>query len=97
TVRHIGPALSIVQASTMPPYRLTRPQVGRSALMPQRIMGDTIEACVSVPIAKATQPAAVAEPGPAEDPLDPCARFHGFLVWPRYQLSPCAKRPVASF
>ena len=52
---------------------------------------------VSVPIENATQPAAVADPGPAEDPLDPQARFHGFSVRPRYQRSPRANSPVASF
>src|SRR5687768_4745210 len=61
------------------------------------MVGETIDPCVSVPIPNATQPAAVAEPGPADEPLEPCVRFQGFLVWPRYQLSPCAKRPVASF
>src|SRR5690348_17533338 len=45
----------------------------------------------------ATQPAAVADEGPADDPLDPRRVSQGFLVCPRYQLSPCAKRPVASF
>src|SRR5688572_16754097 len=79
-VRHSGPTLSMLQESTMPPYRLTRPNVGRSALTPQRRAGDTIEPCVSVPIANATQPAAVADAGPADEPLDPCAGFHGFFV-----------------
>ena len=51
---------------------------------------------VSVPMAKATHPAAVADPGPAEDPLDPSSRFHGFRVWPRYQRSPRANSPVAN-
>ena len=50
--------------------------------------GETIEPCVSVPIENPTSPAAVAEPGPADDPLDPSAVFHGFRVRPRYQRSP---------
>ena len=55
-----------------------------------------IEPRVSVPIAKPTRPAAVAEPGPADDPLEP-RPFHGFFVWPRNQLSPCASAPSDSF
>jgi hypothetical protein len=56
-----------------------------------------IEPRVSVPIAKTTSPAAVAEPGPAEDPLDPRSMFHGFFVWPRNHRSPCASAPIDSF
>ncbi len=41
-----------------------------------------IEPRVSVPIAKPTRPAAVADPGPAEEPLDPCSGFHGLRVRP---------------
>jgi hypothetical protein len=67
----------------MPPYRLTRPNVGRSALKPQRIVGDTIEPDVSVPMPNATHPAAVAEAGPADEPLEPCDKFHGLFVRPR--------------
>jgi hypothetical protein len=33
-------------------------------------------------MANPTHPAAVAEPGPAEDPLDPSDKFHGFFVCP---------------
>src|SRR6185436_14466160 len=97
TVRQIGPTRSCDHASTMPPVRLTRPYVGRSALSPHSRAGDTIEPDVSVPMPKATQPAAVADDGPADEPLDPRRVSHGFLVCPRYQLSPCANRPVASF
>jgi hypothetical protein len=70
----------MVQASTIPPYRLTLPNVGRSAESPQRIDGDTIDPWVSVPIPNPTQPAAVADAGPADDPLEPWAGFQGFLV-----------------
>jgi hypothetical protein len=45
--------------------------VGLSDVIPQRRLGETMEPCVSVPMLKATQPAAVAEAGPADDPLDP--------------------------
>src|SRR5215467_5896307 len=80
----------------MPPVRLTRPNVGRSALRPHSLDGDTIDPDVSVPMPNATQPAAVADDGPADEPLDPRRVSHGFFVWPRYHWSPCAKSPVAS-
>src|SRR5262245_38509205 len=95
--RQIGPTLSCVHASTIPPYRLTRPNVGRSALRPHSVAGETIDPCVSVPMPNATQPAAVADDGPAEESLEPRAVFQGFFVWPRYQLSPEANRPVDNF
>ncbi len=93
----MGPVLSMLQESTIPPARLTRPNVGRSALSPLRREGETIEPCVSVPIEKATVAAAVAEPGPAEEPLEPSSTFQGLRVRPRYQRSPRANSPVASF
>ena len=43
-----------------------------------------MEPDVSVPIPNATQPAAVADEGPADDPLEPRARSHGLFVRPRY-------------
>src|SRR6185295_16651889 len=92
----MGPTRSCDHASTIPPYRLTRPNVGRSALSPHSRAGETIDPDVSVPMPNATQPAAVADDGPADDPLDPRRMSHGLLVRPRYQLSPEAKRPVAS-
>ena len=70
TVRQIGPTRSCDQASTIPPARLTRPKVGRSALRPHSRAGETIEPDVSVPMPNATQPAAVADAGPADDPLE---------------------------
>jgi hypothetical protein len=51
---------------------------------------------VSVPIAKPTHPAAVADEGPADDPLEPCVGSHGLFVCPPNQLSPAASSPVAS-
>src|SRR5512133_3690729 len=71
TARQIGPILSIVQVRAIAPVRGTRPNVGRSPVVPQRVLGDEIEPSVSVPMEKATQPAAVAEAEPADDPLDP--------------------------
>ena len=55
----------------MAPVRGTKPNVGRSPVHPQRAEGDEIEPSVSDPMLNATHPAAVAEAGPAEDPLDP--------------------------
>src|SRR5215475_8761200 len=82
TVRQIGPRRSWVQESVMAPYRLTRPNVGRSPLQPHRVDGLRIEPLVSVPMPNATQPAAVADDGPAEEPLDPSFRSHGLFVRP---------------
>ena len=41
---------------------------------------------VSLPIAKATNPAAVAAPGPALEPDDPSSSNHGFIVCPPNQM-----------
>src|SRR5215510_2923722 len=87
-VRQMGPTRSCDQASTIPPYRLTRPKVGRSELSPHSRDGDTIDPEVSVPMPNATQPAAVAEDGPADDPLDPSFTSHGLLVRPPNHWSP---------
>jgi len=86
----------MLQARTIPPCRETRPNVGRKALRPHRLAGEVMEPCVSVPIPKATQAAAVADAGPADDPLDPCSRFHGFRVLPLNHRSPWANSPVES-
>jgi len=40
-------------------------------VQPQRVDGDEIDPRVSEPMLKATHPAAVADAGPAEEPLDP--------------------------
>lgn len=76
---HIGPALSRLQHNTMAPLRLTDPKVGRKPVTPQVCDGETIDPWVSVPMAKGSKPAAVAEAEPAEDPLDPDFIFQGFL------------------
>src|ERR1700728_2313088 len=93
TLRAIGPSLSIVQPSAMAPVRGTRPNVGRSPVSPQRVEGDAIDPSVSDPSANATHPAATALADPADDPLDPCAGFHGFRVRPPNHLSPIASAP----
>src|SRR5580658_4282055 len=73
--RHRGPRRSCVHESAITPYRLTRPKVGRSPVAPQRADGLRIDPLVSLPIENPTRPAAVADPGPADDPLDPSATF----------------------
>src|SRR5271163_1555491 len=93
TERQIGPSLSIVQLSAMAPVRGTIPKLGRKPEHPHRVDGDDIEPSVSDPIAKPTQPAATALAEPADDPLDPCAGFHGLRVRPPNHLSPMASAP----
>src|ERR671913_1269084 len=80
----------------MHPCRLMRPNVGRSPGRPQRAAGLRIDPLVSVPIPKAMHPAAVADAGPADDPLDPCVGSHGLFVCPPNQLSPPASSPVVT-
>src|ERR1700693_5449981 len=92
----MGPILSMLQQSAIAPLRLTRPNVGRSPLVPQRVHGETMLPSVSVPIAKPTKPAAVAEAEPAEEPLDPSFTFHGFFVVPPNHTSPQASAPSVS-
>jgi hypothetical protein len=64
----------------MQPYRELRPYVGRSPTAPQVEAGEMIDPPVSVPTAKPTSPAAAADAGPADDPLDPRAGFQGLRV-----------------
>src|SRR5882724_2762071 len=96
TARHMGPSLSMDQERAMAPVRGTSPKVGRSPVVPQRVEGEEIDPSVSEPMAKATQPAAVAEAEPAEDPLEPCLVFHGLRVMPPNHLSPSASAPSVS-
>ena len=74
-----------------------RPYVGRRPTTPQVLEGEMIEPRVSVPIAKATSPAAVAAPGPADDPLDVVSGSHGLRVDPPNHTPPCASDPIDSF
>src|SRR6478672_12882818 len=74
-----------------------RPKVGRRPARPQRAAGLRIDPLVSVPMANATHPAAVADEGPADEPLEPRLTSQGLFVRPRYHQSLFAKRPVASF
>src|SRR2546428_10583594 len=98
TSRHIGPIFDIDQMSPRAaPFRLTRPYVARSPVTPQRVEGLTIEPHASAAIAKGTKPADVAAEDPAEEPLEPCFRFHGFLVMAPYQTSMYDSSPSESF
>src|SRR3954451_15990124 len=97
TLLQIGPILSIVQLNAIAPVRGTNPNVGRKPVVPHRVLGDEIDPSVSVPIANPTHPAATALALPADDPLDPCFEFHGFLVRAPNQRSPCASAPIVSF
>src|SRR5260370_18436348 len=93
TARQMGPSLSMDQERAMAPVRGTNPNVGRSPVVPQRVDGDAMEPSVSDPMANATQPAAVAEADPADDPLEPCLVFQGLRVIPPTHLSPCPTAP----
>ena len=55
----------------MAPERLMLPNVGLKPVAPQVVDGDTILPQVSVPMAKGTNPATVAEVEPADEPEDP--------------------------
>src|SRR5215472_8327233 len=78
------------------PFPGTRAKVGRKPTTPHRSAGPMMEPVLSVPIAKAQKPAAVAEPRPALDPLDDSSRFQGFLVSPPNQAEPRANSPVTA-
>ena len=87
----------MLQLNAIAPWRLTRPNVGLRPVTPHRVHGDTIDPRVSEPMAKVTSPAATAAAEPAEEPLEPSSRFHGFLVIPPNQTSPIASSPSDSF
>src|SRR5690606_35670353 len=91
-----GPTLSIDQLKLITPWRLTLPYVGRRPVTPFRVLGEVMDPKVSVPRAKGTSPAEVAEPEPAEEPLAPWVVSHGFLVLPPNHTSPLAKAPDTS-
>src|SRR5204863_3232591 len=97
TDRVIGPSLSSDQHNVIAPVRGTRPNVGRSPVTPQRMAGLTMLPPVSLPIENATNPAAVAAPGPALDPDAPSFSSHGFIVCPPNQMSLSASAPSDSF
>ena len=61
-----------------------------------RVDGWMIDPPVSLPIEKPTSPAAVAEPGPADEPEASCSVFHGFRVSPPNHCAVTASAPVES-
>jgi hypothetical protein len=61
----------MLQESAIAPVRGTSPNVGRKPVHPQRVEGEEIDPNVSDPMLNATHPAAVADAGPADEPLDP--------------------------
>ena len=87
----------MLQESAIAPVLGTKPNDGRSPVHPQRVDGDEIEPSVSDPMLNATHPAAVAEAGPAEEPLDPWFVFQGFRVTPPNHTSPSASAPSVNF
>src|SRR6266567_2675162 len=95
-LRQIGPSLSVVQETAIAPVRGTRPNVGLNPATPHVRDGDVIEPLVSDPMLKPTHPAAVADAGPADEPLDPVSAFQGFRVRSANQRSPCASAPSVS-
>src|SRR6266567_2498303 len=97
TVRQIGPSLSMLQERAIAPVRGTSPKEGLSPVHPHRVDGEEIEPSVSEPMLKATHPAAVAEAGPADEPLDPWLVFQGLRVTPPNHTSPCASAPSVNF
>src|SRR5260370_4062894 len=87
----------MLQESAMAPVLGTKPNEARSPVHPQRVDGEEIERSVSDPMLNATHPAAVAEAGPADDPLEPWFVFQGFLVTPPNHTSPIASAPSVNF
>src|SRR5579859_1274727 len=96
THRVMGPSLSSDQQSVIAPVRATRPYVGRNPVRPHLMLGPMMLPPVSLPMANATSPAAVAAPGPALDPDDPSSMSHGFIVCPPNQISFNASAPELS-
>src|SRR5947199_10398949 len=94
--RQIGPSLSIVHERAIAPVRGIIPNAGRKRVAPHRVDGEEIDPSVSEPMAKTTQPAAVAEDEPADDPLEPCCVSQAMRVMPPNHLSPCDKAPIVS-
>src|SRR5579859_7580893 len=93
TLRVIGPSLSSDQHNVIAPVRATRPYVGLNPVSPHRMLGPTMLPPVSLPMANATKPAAVAAPGPALEPEDPSSSSQGFIVCPPNQISFSASAP----
>src|SRR2546423_13708237 len=92
----MGPVLSRLQHKTIAPLLLTVPKVGRNPVAPHLAEGDTIDPRVSVPNVNGNKPATTDAADPADDPLEPWARFHGFFVSPPNHLLLNANAPNES-
>ena len=80
--RAIGPSLSIVHERAIAPWRDTRPKVGRTPAMPQKLDGQMIEPHVSEPSAKPTSAADTAAPEPDDEPQLHLPVSHGLRAAP---------------
>src|SRR5216683_3717134 len=96
TLLQSGPSLSMLHDNAIAPVFGTLPYVGRSPVTPHLVDGEEIEPRVSLPIPNPMSPPAVADAGPADDPLEPWSTFQGFFVMPPYQMSPWASSPSVS-
>ena len=72
TLRASGPGESWASLIGITPTRDTDPTVGFIPTQPFKEAGQTIEPSVSVPTARETKPAEIAEPEPDEDPPALC-------------------------
>src|ERR671912_238959 len=82
TVRVSGPIVSAVQPYITPPWRLTRPNVGRIPTMPFAAAGLRTDPPVSSPSEPDVNPAAGAMPDPLDEPAGLRARSHGLRGCP---------------
>src|ERR687895_2229659 len=99
TVREMGPMVSMDQQAPSTPYRLTRPQVGRSPTRPQLAAGPRMEPPVSSPREVAQRKVAVAAPEPVLEVPGLRSRSHGLRAGPKAELigSPRANSLMFSF
>src|SRR5256885_17088972 len=93
----MGPGVPCAPGGPTPRWGLTPQRAARGRGRPFRVDGLRIGPRVSVPIEKPTRPAAVAAPGPADDPDASCSVFHGLRVTPPNHCAVTASAPVESF
>ena len=88
TVRVMGPAVSCSGEIGTMPVRETRPTVGFRPTIPVIAAGQVIEPSVSVPMARAASPAAIAAPDPADEPQAVRSKEWGLRTKPPAPLHP---------